>query len=253
VNAPKTEDSQYEEANSLFQTHSIQLSDLRDPLTQLIKILLQFSVTCTKFSANVNTWLTDGDQLTHSTLGPACDDLARYMAAFESQTGPFFQTRIIPNFFDPLVVYEKSVSEVAKLRSNRSKACSDFDRDRELLRLAETAKKPKQSDIDKARQKCDDSHARYDAANVAFIEAVQQLDVARVKSLGDPFKHLTAVFVQFMRQITPEPGNQPRKRALEAQAANAPFVVTVAGLPPIIVPPPPAVKPAPPTDESPFH
>jgi hypothetical protein len=71
---------------------------------------------------------------------------------------------------------ENSVTEVAKRKSLREKAVDDYDGDRELLRLEETGKKVKPAEIAKVRQKCEDAHSLYEAANDRFIEAVNALD-----------------------------------------------------------------------------
>jgi hypothetical protein len=222
VNAPKTEDAHFDEANAAFQSQVIDLAELRESLGVITKSIGRLASTSAKLAEGVSAWLAEGDQESQPYAGAAAD-LGRYSGACAAQTGEFFEARLAPNFFEPLAAHERRVAEAAKLRTNRGKAVADFDRDRELLRLAETAKKPKQAEIAKARQKCEDSNARYEAANTAFIEAVEQLYGARLALLGDPFKRLFAVFVQFVRQVTPEPGAAaPAQRVARPPRASPP-------------------------------
>jgi hypothetical protein len=217
-NPAKTEDAQYDEVATLLQTILIQPSELREPLLSLIKNLQQLSGTFVKFSKDLDGWLAEGNQQEHPSLGGASRDLGQYVSVFDSQTVPFFASRLAPNFFEALEKYESTTAQVAKLKDKRTKAVAEFDRCRNLLRQAETAKKPKQSDIDKARQKCEEANIRYQQSNAEFQAAVQEIASARPTTIGNPFKRLCAIFIQYMRMITPSPAQQRS----EATAPSAP-------------------------------
>jgi hypothetical protein len=212
--APKTEDLRFDEASALFQTHSLTLSDVRDPIASIVKSLLALGSVCAKFSDDLTILLADGNPLPNPKLGETAVAFSRSEQWLRRETAPLFANRVAPNFLDAIAAYEVRFAEVAKLKANRAKAVADFDRDRELVRLAETAKKPKQSDIDKARQKCEDAHARYEASNEAFMKAVLAFEADRVSALMDPFKRLLGIFVQFARKVTPDPH---REKVVEIQ------------------------------------
>jgi hypothetical protein len=231
ANAPKTEDTRFDDASAALQGCAVEPAELRDPLLALVRKLNRLASASTKLSTDIGAWIAEGGQEGHPTLGFASALLARVVSEFESQTDPLFASRLAPTFFEPIAAYERAVADVERVRANRAKAVADFDRDRELLRLVEAAKKPKQADIDKARQRCEDSSARYDAANDAFVAAVAQLTAARPATLLLPFKQLLAVWVAYVRRIAPAPEAGRRRESEGAKASAAAEAAATRGSP----------------------
>lgn len=194
-NAPKTEDPRFDEANAIFKGLAIEVGQFRGRVDKLLKLLKDLSGAYLKFSTDLNAWLGEG---ANPAVLDSSGQLASVARTLDAQVTDQFALSVDPNFLNPLVAWEREVSEVTKLRSVRMEACQTFDRDRELQRLAETAKKPKQAEIDKARAKTEESHGKYERANSEFIEAVNRLNDKRGASVVDPFKHMFAISCQLI-------------------------------------------------------
>jgi hypothetical protein len=233
-NAPKTEDARFDEANAIFKGQAIEVGQFRSRVDKLTKLLKDLSRAYAKFSADLGAWVGDG---AHGSVVESSGQLGSFAQTLDAHLTEQFWPRVDPNFLDPLVAWEREVADVAKLRGARMDACQAFDRDRELQRLAEGAKKPKQADIDKARARTEESHGKYERTNADFIDAVNRLSDKRGASVGDPFRHMFAISCQFIDAVAgcaradiastavvvaPEPAAAEAQPAPQAASAQPP-------------------------------
>jgi hypothetical protein len=142
VNAPKTEDAGYDEACAAFQRHGVRACDFQRRVAKLEKALRQLSGACVRFSGDLGALVSARGEAAHSgAVVAAALQLGQYSDLLDSQAAAFLPARLPPHFLEPLAAYERSVADASKLRAQRARAVADFDRERELLRLAEASRR----------------------------------------------------------------------------------------------------------------
>jgi hypothetical protein len=227
VGAPKTEDPQYNQASELFKSYRIESAKLVGQARSLVKVIEEFAHASVKVSTDASNWIHTVDSENASDLKAQSTLVVAAAQAFETETTNKLALRIDPNFAAGLVAHDNQIAEVAKVREARKAAVREYDKQRELLRQAETAKKPKPDQIEKARAKSDEAKARYEEANVQFLDAVAKLTESRKTSLGDPLKNIIAIFSQFIQHVAPtaqvgaeQPRPAPEQKPAEQKSAE---------------------------------
>jgi hypothetical protein len=247
VNAPKTEDTQYDEARAVFKSHAIDAPRYATSARALAKAIKDLSTVCLKAAADVKDWI---DEEAPAQMRSKAMLVYTSATQFDELTTSLVVNRIEPNFVAPVLAYQISVDDLHKIKIARMDAVKEYDKAREYHRLLETAKKPKKADIDKAKIKSDESQQRYAAANQQFIDAVAQFAVTRRTTLGDPFRSLLAIFCQYIRKVTPSgekappvPASEDSSKAEDHDSDSDEKQMRRLSKP---MPPPPATKPPPP-------
>jgi hypothetical protein len=201
VIAPKTEDSQYDEVRTVLLSSSIESEKYLSSLRNLLKHLHEFGRICQKCANDLTIWMTEEAPPQQSLTAKRVTDFAR---SFDDFTDFSLTHRIEPNFAAPFRVYETAVANLQKLKSQREDARKEFDKNREIQKQLETAKKPKQTEIDKAKVKTEEAQEKYERLNTQFIEEMTLFTEERRISLGDPFRVMIALFCKYIQEMSPE-------------------------------------------------
>jgi hypothetical protein len=201
VNAPKTEDAEYEEARTFFKTcEDLDLKAYGQTVRSLGHSITDLSASFLKFTTAAKAWVDQGAPSDLQAKAILSTHTATRMNDFAKS---LIESRIEPVFINPLITYGASRSALAKVKHARMAAVSEYDKAREYLRRLETAKKPKKADLDKARAKTEETKTKYLALNAQFLAETATFREAIPGALGTPFQSMVALFCQYIRKIHP--------------------------------------------------
>ena len=200
MNAPKTQDTEYDDARSLFKTMSLDPGKFGSSVKSLIRSLQDLSETALKAATNFETWVMESPN-DAGDVGLESKLILKQVTEFDNVTRTALLPKIQPNFLVHLEGYEQRVGEIHKMKEERMRAVKEFDKTRERVRLLENEKKPKQDKIDKAKAQSDEAGLKYEEANRQFIASVNSLNNDRKVTLGGPFKSLIAIFCQYLQKV----------------------------------------------------
>ena len=215
MNAPKTQDTEYDEARALFKTMSLDPGKFGSSVKSLIRSIQDLSENALKAANNFENWVLESPN-DAGDVGLESKLILKQVTEFDTLTKTCLLPKIQPNFLVHLEAYEERVGVIHKMKEERMRAVKEFDKARERLRIAENDKKPKQDKIDKAKAQAEEIGAKYDEANKQFIRSVHGLNEDRKTTLGGPFKSLIAIFCQYLQKIGA--GSSANVRMIEAPA-----------------------------------
>jgi hypothetical protein len=202
-------DAQYEDARTSFKSFTIESAKMVAQAKAICKYIEDFSRAALKVSTDVSTWMNtnEGDAAAeYRAQGATALASAQFLQA---ESTDVLLSRIDRNFTAGLAEHDARVAECRKIKAARKSAVDDYDKFRELHRQAETAKKPKPDQIEKARLKSEEAKTRYEQTNAQFLEAVFQLGQDRKRLLGDRLKAVLAIYFQFLTKVSPTSGELP--------------------------------------------
>ncbi|OHS94044.1 hypothetical protein TRFO_39788 [Tritrichomonas foetus] len=194
--APKTVDEEYKDAKNKLKTYMITSQNIVKSIQKLGAQLTTISKSYSNMAGTVYSWFkpeaTPSIQQSNQSLAKAAIDYDNLSNQFVSQ--------INPNFGAALNEYDEHVNILVELEKKRRIACNNFDKARERLRAAQTAKEPNQDRIQQAQAQVDETQGTYEQANTEYIDAVKQFGEERKTKLLEAFKILAATMCQYINQ-----------------------------------------------------
>ena len=179
VSAPKTKDEQYDEARLLFKSHALSASKFSSAIKSLVRLCHDLSAACVKASNDYCEWVTaEGPG---GEIGAEARRVLLRAQQYDSITNESLLPKVQPHFISHLELYCQEVANIHKMKVERNKLMKEYDKAREMVRLLEAEKKPKQDKIDAAKVRSDECLAKYEAANKLFIDSVYRLNEERRK------------------------------------------------------------------------
>ena len=194
----KTVDPKYKDAKKNLRSYQVSCDKYQQSMKNLSSHVLQISKVYSKFSSTVSSWYPD----TTPAVRQSVESISQSASTFEQMTAENFVNKVNESFGPAMEEYQKHVNGLLSLEKKRRSAVKEYDREREKLRQAESAKNPDQNKIDRAQTQVDASGETYNKLNDEYISSVNQFGEERKTTLLSTFKSCCAELCKYINQVT---------------------------------------------------
>ena len=198
LKAPKTQDQDFNDANTEFEKMKIDSN-------RVINLVNTFDLQVKSLTENVRTLLTSVVTWAKDTTPATQKEFSAALNVsifYEAITITSLLMKMEPSVIQKLKEYNDEVQKVTSLRNEREKVMKVYDKDKERVKLMEETKKQSADQILKAKQQLDESEAKYQKANMAFLDGVNDLKDIYQTQLIVPFQNFSGILGQYLTQMT---------------------------------------------------